>query len=204
MTDKDVLRPQLWTPRSTEESMAIYADWAKTYDADITARGYHTPSRIAAALKGQVPPGAPILDYGCGTGISGKALQEAGFSLIDGTDITPEMLDIATGSGLYRSTWQASPDVLEIEPGAYDAIVAAGVVSLGAAPPSMLRVLTHKLTAGQFLAFSYNDPTLKDDGYTTALSDEVDSGHVEVVFREHGPHLDDVDMGSDIILLRRL
>ena len=61
-----------------------------------------------------------------------------------------------------------------------------------------------QLHPGVHLALSYNDPTLADDGYADALQTEVTGGRAEVVFREHGPHLDDVDMGSEVIILRRL
>ena len=70
MTDKkDVLGPSLWTPRPVNETIAVYADWADNYDAEITSRGYRTPDRLAAALSKFVPADTPILDFGCGTGI---------------------------------------------------------------------------------------------------------------------------------------
>jgi len=37
--------------------------------------GYDTPRRIAAALKPYVQLNDRILDFGCGTGLSGLALQ---------------------------------------------------------------------------------------------------------------------------------
>lgn len=200
---KDVLRPELWTPRPVEETMAVYAAWAETYDADIMARGYHTPDRIAEALQARIKPDRCILDFGCGTGLSGKVLQQAGFSNLHGTDITAEMLEKAAARGVYGKTWLSQPGELSFGRGAYPAIVAAGVVSLGAAPPETLGALVAKLNTGGMLALSFNDPTLDDQSYADALGTEVGSGRAEIVFREHGPHLDDVDMGADIIILRR-
>ncbi len=200
---KDPLRPDLWTPRPVEETIAVYANWAATYDADITARGYHTPARIAAALKTHATPDTTILDFGCGTGFSGQILREAGFGTLHGTDVTAEMLEKATERGVYAKTWLSQPGELSFGRGAYPVIVAAGVVSLGAAPPETLGALVGKLNTGGLLALSYNDPTLVDSSYTEALSSEIGAGRAEVIFREHGPHLDDMDMGSDIIILRR-
>ena len=205
MTDKnDVLRPALWTPRPVEETIAVYADWAKTYDADVTARGYRTPGRLAKALAEYLPPDAAILDFGCGTGIGGMALKAAGFTTLDGTDVTAEMLEKAAATGIYRKTWLSVPGELSFGKAAYRAIVAVGVISLGAAPAETLAPLVAKLGSGGLLALSYNDPTLADDSYANALAAEIGAGHVEVIFREHGPHLEDVGMGSDIIILRRL
>ncbi len=198
----DVLKPQLWTPRPVEETMQVYADWAATYDADVGARGYHTPARIAKALEAFATPKTLMLDFGCGTGLSGLALKAQGFDALHGTDISAEMLEHATARGVYAKTWLSEPGALTFGRGAYPVILAVGVVSLGAAPADMLAPLVDKLDSGGLLAFSYNDPTLADPSYINALGDAVAAGLVEVVFREHGPHLDDVDMGSDVIILR--
>lgn len=203
MTDNDVLKPALWVRRPVTETIAVYADWADTYDAEVTARGYHTPARVATALAPLCQPNTPILDFGCGTGLSGIALQKQGFTHLDGTDVTAEMLAKATALNLYEKTWLSAPDDLSFGRGAYSAIVAVGVISLGAAPADLLGALMAKLTTGGLLAMSFNDPTLSDDSYSDALSAEVAAGRADVIFREHGPHLDDVGMGSDVIVLRR-
>ncbi len=205
MTDKkDVLRPALWTPRPVDETIAVYADWADNYDAEVTSRGYRTPDRLAAALTGFVQPRTPILDFGCGTGIGGAALIRAGVRTLDGTDITKEMLEKARARGIYRKTWHSSPTNMGFATGDYAVIVAVGVISLGAAPADALRPLVDKLPENGLLALSFNDPTIADQSYIDALDDVCDAGLAKVVLREHGPHLDDVGMGSDIIILRRL
>ena len=133
---KDILKPQLWTPRPVEETIEVYTDWAANYDSDVGVRGYHTPRRLAEALSAHLPDrDAPVLDFGCGTGLSGLALRAAGIAPLHGTDITPAMLDIAKPKGAYDRLWQSEPGKLDTAPGTYRAIVAAGVVSLGAAPP---------------------------------------------------------------------
>ncbi|MGR3491640.1 MAG: class I SAM-dependent DNA methyltransferase [Shimia sp.] len=200
MSDKR-LQPGLWTERPVAETQDVYTKWAGTYDAEVGGGGYQTPARIAAALRDQVAPDALILDYGCGTGLSGAALAEAGFTRLHGTDINAAMLDAAAIKGLYEKLWTADPGTLDIREGTYDAIVAAGVVSLGAAPPETLSLLIDKLTPGQILALSFNDPTIAHGGYDTALDSEAP--RVETLFRKHGPHLASADMGSDVIVLRR-
>lgn len=201
---KDVLRPALWTPRPVAETIAVYADWADNYDADIMGRGYQTPARLAAALAAHTARDVAVLDFGCGTGVSGAALHRAGFEMIDGTDVTAEMLQKATARGIYGQTWLSQPGEFAFEKGVYQAIVAVGVISLGAAPPETLAPLVAKLDPGGLLALSFNDPTLADLSYTDALAAEVAQARAEIIFREHGPHLDDVGMGSDVIILRRL
>ncbi|MEL6608385.1 MAG: methyltransferase domain-containing protein [Pseudomonadota bacterium] len=195
----------LWTPRSVEDTKAIYADWADTYEADVTGMAYATPSRVAAALRTVgADTGTVVLDFGCGTGLSGQALIEAGFAEVDGTDISPEMLAHAEAKGIYRKIWLGTSDSVDVAPGTYAIIVATGVVSLGAAPPEMLGVLLDLLEAGGLLAFSYNDPTLADAQYIRVLDALIAGGRAALEFREHGPHLNDKVTGSDVIVLRKL
>ena len=202
--------PKLWTPRSVAETQEGYAKWAGTYDKDVRGLSYATPTRIADALS-QVGAArqAAVLDFGCGTGLSGLALREAGFGVLDGTDISPEMLAQATereieGAPLYRKTWLSEAGTLSVSLGEYPIIVATGVISLGAAPPSTLALLLHKLTPGGLLAFSYNDPTLADPSYIATLDAIVEEGAAEVIFRAHGPHLSEKVTGSEVLILRRL
>lgn len=199
---KDTLNTKLWKPRSVAETKAIYQEWAADYDADVMGSGYATPKRLAEALADLADPKTTLLDFGCGTGLSGQALRDAGFQTIDGTDITPEMLEKANDKGIYRKTWLSDPGALNFAQGEYAVIVAAGVVSLGAAPPETLEQLIAKILPGGFLAFSYNDPTLADQSYTDALGAILANGQAEVVHRAHGPHLPDKGMGSDVIILR--
>lgn len=205
MTDKkDVLRPALWTPRPVAETIAVYADWAESYDAEVGARGYRTPDRVAVALAQFADPSALVLDFGCGTGIGGAALRKAGFTRIDGTDVTMQMLEKANARGIYRKTWHSTPDDMGFGRGDYSVIAAIGVISLGAAPAETLDHVVEKLPTGGLLVLSFNDPTIADQSYQLALQAQVSSGRAEVLLREHGPHLDDVGMGSDVIVLRRL
>ncbi len=201
--------PDLWTPRSVADTQKIYADWAETYEDDVTAMAYATPDRLASALAALIPDRTtPVLDFGCGTGLSGLALAKWGFTQIDGTDISPQMLAHAyekhhAGRAVFRALWEGTPGEIKAAPGDYGAIVATGVISLGAAPPDMLSVLLDALAPGALLAFSYNDPTLADDTYMAALQSILDRGTAAQVFREHGPHLSEKVTGADVIILRR-
>lgn len=202
---KSPLERGLWAPRSVEDTKTIYADWADGYDADMDAMAYATPGRVAAAIVPLLPQHtAEILDFGCGTGLSGAALRAAGYTQIDGTDISAEMLEIARRKDIYRALWVGTPGAVAVDTGRYAAIVATGVVSLGAAPPEMLAILLRALAPGGLLGFSYNDPTLAAPDYLAALDAVQSGGLAQQVFRQHGPHLNDTVTGSDVIVLRRL
>jgi predicted TPR repeat methyltransferase len=69
-----------------------------------------------------------VLDFGCGTGLSGEALAAARVSrCIDGADVSAEMLEGARDKGVYRQLLKLDPEApLPGRPGAYAAVTAAG------------------------------------------------------------------------------
>ena len=205
MTDDSTPDQNLWKPRSLEETKTLYANWAENYDADVTEWGYATPPRVAMALRrAGANVDKAVLDYGCGTGLSGMALRGVGFDVIDGTDISPDMLARAEARGCYRQVWLGEPGTLgHIGLGDYAAIVATSVVSLGAAPPETLALLIEALAPGNLLAFSYNDATLADRSYTDALDVACLAPDIELVFEEHGPHLPAKDINATVYVLQR-
>lgn len=200
----DTTPDKLWTARSVDETLDLYRDWAGDYDADITGMGYATPARSALALRqAGANVAKPVLDFGCGTGLSGLALKAAGFDVVDGMDISPEMLAKAEAKGAYRQLYQAEPGTLaHVRRGDYAIIAAVGVVSLGAAPPDTLEMLAIALAPGGLLTFSYNDATLADARYGDALTALLATGGFEVAFEDYGPHLPGKEMGSTVWVLR--
>lgn len=201
---KDTSR-QLWKPRSLDDTLQLYADWADSYESDVKDWGYVTPTRIAQALAREMDDlTVPVLDFGCGTGLSGVALREEGFASVDGTDISQEMINRIEGREIYRKAWLSPPGELDATPGAYGAIVAAGVISAGAAPAETMDMVLDRLGRGCFLAFSYNDATMDTASYTDKLAEVQADGRAELIFSEHGDHLPGRDMSSMVYILRRL
>ena len=143
-----------YTARDAGETRALYDDWAASYEADITAQGYATPARCAAALRKYVQDtDVPVLDFGCGTGLSGQALRDAGFDVIDGVDLSSEMLALAQDKAIYRSlTRIKGGKTLPFADGTYSLIAAVGAIGSGAAPAGMLHTLMRKLPKGGVFA----------------------------------------------------
>lgn len=202
------LPSQLWTERSPEETLKLYADWADSYEADVAAYGYATPARIATLLAAHLSEtSAPVLDFGCGTGLSGVALRKAGFTKIDGTDVSDEMRALAAAKNVYRSLIPGIPGEMPAgAKGQYAAIAAVGVISLGAAPAEMLYPLLDMLPKGGLLAMSYNDATLVSPAYMQALCDVQVSGTARLLAADYGPHLPQKEgaRGSTVYILERL
>ena len=96
---------RVYKSQTNQEVLAIYDDWAEEYDETVLSHGYITPQRCAAALAGLAPDlTAPVLDIGCGTGISGMALEAAGFTHITGSEVNAAMLEKARARGsIYQN-----------------------------------------------------------------------------------------------------
>jgi predicted TPR repeat methyltransferase len=188
--------------RSPEEVQELYADWAASYDTEITGAGYATPARVAAALVAAgADRAAPLLDFGCGTGVSGAALKAAGFQLIDGVDLTPEMLALAGPKAIYRRLSRIGAD--ELPPAGYPTIAAIGVIGPGAAPLAVLDRLVGALPSGGLLGFSLNDHALAEPAYGAAVPALIARGAVRPRLEERGDHLPGIDVKSTVYVLEK-
>jgi predicted TPR repeat methyltransferase len=189
-----------------ESMRRYYDDWADSYDSDLRENDYRTPGRCADALARHLKDKtAPILDFACGTGISGVALKEAGFTNIDGNDISDGMLEKARAKGAYRDLFRAEPDgALDTGGRQYKAIVAVGAIGAGAAPVAYLDEALNHLEPGGIFVVSLNDHTLEDPQFEARLTQAISDGRAEKIMAEDGPHLPEIGLGARVWALRRL
>jgi SAM-dependent methyltransferase len=91
---------------------------------------------------------ARILDAGCGTGLVGRRLQQAGYRQIHGSDYSKKMLDEARSSGAYVSLVQHDlTRPVETEE-LYDAAIAVGVFAFSLPSAEHLVNITCSLQPG--------------------------------------------------------
>ncbi|MGC1505707.1 MAG: methyltransferase domain-containing protein [Sulfitobacter sp.] len=199
----EIFLNKVYAATSEDETREIYDAWAESYETEISENGYATPGRCAAALAGVTrDKDMPLLDFGCGTGLSGQALTLAGFTTIDGIDLSAEMLAQAAGKGVYRNTRQVQADT-PIKTGSYKNIAAIGVIGSGAAPVSVLDMLMKALPRDGRLVFSFNDHTLKDPVHEARINEWTDCGAARLIFRERGAHLPGINMQSIVYILEK-
>ncbi|OAN71421.1 methyltransferase type 11 [Sulfitobacter sp. EhC04] len=191
--------------KDTAATRRLYDDWAASYDAEIAENGYATPGRCAAALAGfTTDKTVPILDFGCGTGLSGLALKLAGFTVIDGLDLSADMLAEARKKGIYRDlSVVAGTGAPPIPKGQYSAIAAIGVIGVGAAPIHVLDDLMRALPRGGKCVFSFNDHALQDPVHEARVMEWTDCGAARLLFREHGDHLPGIGVKSNVYVLEK-
>lgn len=116
---------------NSEEVARYYDEFATDYNATLSRWQYDVPQQVANILCQHCPLGAKILDVGCGTGLTGKALSDVGFSAIDGIDISEKSLLLAAESLCYQQlqTVDLQQFPYPIADGAYDAISCSGVLT---------------------------------------------------------------------------
>lgn len=191
---------KVYAARDLKGTKALYDEWSASYDAEVGEFGYVTPARCAAALAAYAPDkSVPVLDFGCGTGLAGEALRNAGFEAIDGVDLSAEMLAQAKAKDIYRKLTQITADIALGKD--YRLISAVGVIGSGAAPISVLDMLLRALPVGGKLVFSFNDHALADPVNTGRLNEWLDCGAARLLFKEHGAHLPGKNLKSTVYVI---
>jgi predicted TPR repeat methyltransferase len=190
----------------TNDSRELYASWASTYDNEVQKNGYVTPERVAKALKDIVTNQSEvILDYGCGTGLSGFALQAVGFTNIDGLDVSQEMVSLAEKKSIYKKLTVFDPSTkIPVHADQYKIITAIGVIGAGAAPLEVFDNLFSLLPPSGLFAFSFNDHTLSDPNYEEKVNQCLSSGQAIILHKSYGNHLPKANLKSNIYILKKL
>lgn len=206
MPEQDNFFDTIYAVAPGREMQRQYDRWADSYDDDLAATDYRTPERCAQALaRHAADPGAPVLDFACGTGLSGLALHKAGFTCIDGTDLSAGMLKRAADKGVYRKLLQAAGDrPLDMRGAGYAAIVASGAIGAGAAPAENLDGAIDSLDPGGLFVVSLNDHTLKDPDFEGRLTRAAAEGRAEILEDADGAHLPALGLRARVFVLRRL
>ncbi len=188
-----------------DAARAFYDGWADRYDVELTGSGYITPQRCAKALAAHAAlPWAPLIEFGCGTGLGGEALRTVGFECIDGTDIAEEMLAKARSKDIYRNLSILDlTGPIPIEPGTYQNAAAIGVINPAHMPATVLDEMVSILPAGGCLVYSVNDKSAADRTVETRLFELLEHMIVELVFKEHGPHIPEIDLSGTVYVVKK-
>ena len=191
------------------DSRELYAQWATTYDKTfIEDNKYVYPAKIAEVLTKHMPPDRSfrVIDIGCGTGAVGEEVARIRpKSVIEGVDISPEMLAVATtkkgqeGTPVYANLHEADlASTIHFATNHYDFFVSAGTFTIGHLGA---RELINALTVckqGATIVAGVNQQHWKDTDFASTITDAVDNQiitepqYVEVdIYAEGSPHFGD-------------
>lgn len=158
--------------QAPDQHISYYRDFAAHYDRTFAGGlGYVYPLGIAAVLAGLERPPGPVLDIGCGTGLVATAIHDRQpGAVIDGVDISPEMIEKATEKGAYRDLMPAdlTQDFSHLPTG-YAAIVSAGTFTHGHLGPEPLAGLVRHCASGGVAALGVNSQHFAAQGFRVAL-----------------------------------
>jgi len=166
----------VYSARDPKELAAAYAEWAASYDKETAELGYLLPFLIPAWVARHVQPGeGPLLDAGCGTGLSGPQLKALGYDDIAGLDLSDEMLEVAAGRDSYNDLKQATlGERLPWPDGYFRAFFSTGVFTMGHAPAAGLHDLVRITARGGHAIFTVRDQVFESGGFR-AVFDELEA-----------------------------
>jgi len=147
------------TAKTNEELEKAYDAYAEHYESDLQNLGHgeNVAGRSAAKVLVQhaTPESHPVLvDFGCGTGIAGVMLHEAGWRNMVACDLSQKMLDLVKARGIYSDTRKVILPDSGLEAESFDLVHAAGMFAPGQAPPSSFDEFLRVMKKGGLAIFS--------------------------------------------------
>ncbi|MEL6201045.1 MAG: class I SAM-dependent methyltransferase [Pseudomonadota bacterium] len=210
MSDNDKKRflDKAYTVKTDADTKALYDAWAEVYDEELGENEYQQPVRCAKALLGLMPPknNPAILDVGCGSGLSGLALKNTGYSQVDGCDYSTGMLDKAKETGAYDRLFETNLNAppMDANDAAYDAVTCVGVFSFGHVMADALDDILRVLKPGGFLVIGMNDHFYQEASLTNKLTALEEAGVITGRKDEHGEHIRGTGLTGWVITVRRI
>ena len=171
----------------------FYRYFAELYDSTYAASlGYIYPLGIASVLSGQQRSKGAILDIGCGTGLVATAIRKVDLNaVIDGVDISPDMLGKARAKGEYRDLIAAdlTADCSHIARD-YAAIVSAGTFTFGHLGPELIPDMVGLCRPGAVAALGVNSVYFVEQGFRDVLDSLETEGRIANVALHEMPIYD--------------
>lgn len=188
--------------RNSDDVARYYDEWAHDYDRTLAQWRYEAPQRVAARLRAALGPDSIILDAGCGTGLSGKALARAGFETIDGIDVSQRSLDIAGELGVYRSLEHVDMQKQPIPRGddSYDGLACVGVLTYLPDSAVILREFCRVVRPGGLMVLTQRSDILEEREFAATLDAlEAEGLLIESRVSEPMPYLPENEEFADEI-----
>lgn len=202
-----------------DDNRNLYRNWATTYDVDFALRNkYVYPKSIAAICANQVETSSQlsILDIGCGTGIVGTCLSELlPASTIDGVDISPEMLHVASTKSrvnskpVYDQLFEADlTKQISFANAKYDVAISAGTFTHGHLGPDALINILGVVRPGGRMVIGINKEHYRVNGFETALQEATNRQLISAptftevqIYDEGSPHYGDLALVTTFLVL---
>jgi len=151
----------------------FYRKWAADYDHQMLDElGYTSPTKIAQQLSQYLPDTqSTVFDIGCGTGLTCVFLAAKGYTNLDGIDLSPDMVRVASERGIYRELLVGDVNqALERDDESYDAVISSGTFTHGHVGPEPLDEIFRILKPGGILACTIHQDLWTSMGFEEKLA----------------------------------
>ncbi len=203
VNDHSWLRQGSTSPEDVQKS---YDDWALNYNETLDKWGYLAPQETARLLLENAPAVFNrVLDVGCGTGLSGMALRNAGFTgWIDGYDLSVISLDEAKKYKIYTDLEQVNLHRLPL-PAAdrtYDSLICVGVLTYVPDSEAVLREFARLVSPGGVVLVSQRSDLFEERKFgETIVSLEQKGIFANPIITSPQPYLpQNPQFGSEILV----
>ena len=169
---------------------------APNYDAVQQAAGYPDPDQIADVVDqlqadiGGKKSYVEIIDFGCGTGLVGQALRNAGYECLTGIDCSNGMLYEAQQKKVYTDLQflnLGSDNYIESFPnqlkGKFDfvtAVTTSGLIENGVPDENIFEQMLFSLKKHGYLVFTAQHSFLGEFWYAKKLEELVKAGRMQL------------------------
>lgn len=190
--------------QTVEDCRALYDEWAKNFDKDLTdpSQDYVAPTLVAQTLLANnvnITSTTTIFDAGCGTGLSGIPLAQAGAKTIDGVDLSPEMLKVAEKTGVYRSLTTADlSKPINRQDGEMGTLTHGHV-----GPIPALQEFVRITKSGGVVAATILDDIWESGGYKVEAERLRDQGFADIVSADSKDYRRGANVKARILVLRK-
>lgn len=171
---------------------SLYDEWAATYESDLASWGYQAPRVAVELFAKHASPEAQVIDVGCGTGLVGAALGDAGYHDVVGIDASSTSLDIAARTGSYRALSEHDLTALptSLPDDHFGGLICVGVMTYLPEVEATFREFARVVEVGAPIVF-----TQRTDLYSSRQTDQAvqalveDSTWTVLEMTDPGPYL---------------
>lgn len=204
MSKRSEIHDKVLQAQSLEEVANVYHEWAQQYDRDLMEHwGYQAPQQsVALLLHHLTATEATILDAGCGTGLVGQLLKQAGRKHLIGIDYSEAMLAEAAAKGCYQTLQQADLNQpLAMPTNQVDAVICVGTFTLGHVQPEALRELVRVTRPGGFVCFTVRQEFWEQVNFARMLNQLKQESRVSVLEQQEIEYIRTEGSTSQLLLL---
>lgn len=169
---------KVYRAKAVDELAEAYSAWSTDYDRETLSLGYCLPFIITAFIARHVSRNdGPLLDTGCGTGLTGPYLAALGYKEVEGLDMSPDMLAHAAGRACYsRLTQAVLGSTLPFPDQHFGCVFSTGVFTEGHAPSESLTELVRITRAGGHLVFTVRESIFEKGNFGGMFAALADRG----------------------------